>query len=136
MSSRSISSAKIAGLPLKQRPRWSSPSVAKILPAILKQSSSPHCSFSVALGNDRQYERMEATFMSGPPQGSFHQRDTEGQRKGDSPLSQSGLSTLSTSCIGESYLIGKNLGSGLSLTNRSQVSGSPLVARSSPLFYT
>src|ERR1700746_1548058 len=65
MSSRSISSAKIAGLPLKQRPRWSSPSMAKILPAILKQSSSPHCSFSVALGNDRQYERMESTFMAG-----------------------------------------------------------------------
>src|ERR1700751_439070 len=77
MSSRSISSAKISGLHLKQRPRWSSPSVTKILPAILKQSSSPHCSFSVALGNDRQYERMESTFMSGPPQGSFHHRDTE-----------------------------------------------------------
>src|SRR5579864_129463 len=91
MSPRSISSAKISGLHLKQRPRWSSPSMTKILPAILKQSSSPHCSFSVALGNERQYERMESTFMSGRPQGSFHHRDTETRRKGHSALSQTGL---------------------------------------------
>src|SRR5215472_2088647 len=63
MSSRSMSSANIAGVHLKQSRRVSSPSITKILPPTLKHSFSPHCNFSVALGKARQKARMESTSM-------------------------------------------------------------------------
>src|SRR5580658_586603 len=58
ISSRSTSSAKVSGVHLKHKRRSSRPRIVKILPPTfsptLKQSESPHCSFSVARGNERQ----------------------------------------------------------------------------------
>src|SRR6202041_1424478 len=66
ISSRSTSSAKVSGVHLKHKRRSSRPRIVKILPPTflptLKQSESPHCSFSVARGNERQESRMESTF--------------------------------------------------------------------------
>src|ERR1051326_915149 len=63
MSSRSISSAKISGVHLKVRRTRSSPNTVNILALTLKHRASPHCNFSVASGNDRQYFRISSTFM-------------------------------------------------------------------------
>src|SRR5580658_1879895 len=57
ISSRSINSADASGVHLKHRRRSSNPTMVKIFPPTflptLKQSESPHCSFSVARGNER-----------------------------------------------------------------------------------
>src|SRR5579863_6828399 len=64
MSSLSISSANTSGVHLNVNRTWSSPSTANIFALTLKHRASPHCSFSVASGNDRQYLRISSTFMS------------------------------------------------------------------------
>src|SRR5579862_3140063 len=63
MSSRSVSSAKLSGEHLKHNFCGTAvrATVAKILPRILKQRSSPHCRFSVAWGNARQCLRISST---------------------------------------------------------------------------
>src|SRR5580700_4156092 len=63
ISGRSISSAKASGVHLKVSRTWSSPSTANIFVLTLKQSASPHCNFSLASGNERQYARTESTFI-------------------------------------------------------------------------
>ena len=66
MPSRSISSAKLSAVHLKQNLGLeSTPSAAtvNILPPTLKHRSSPHCSFSVASGKERQYARNESMFI-------------------------------------------------------------------------
>src|ERR1700685_1276377 len=64
MSPRSINSAKLSGVHLKQSRGLSRPTIAKIFPPILKHRSSPHCSFSVARGKARQNSRMISQFIS------------------------------------------------------------------------
>ena len=68
MYGRSISSPKVSGVHLKVSRTWSSPSTANIFALTLKHRASPHWSFSVASGNDRQYARMASTFISNSQQ--------------------------------------------------------------------
>src|SRR6266850_4082957 len=64
MSSRSTNSANTSGALLKHTRNSSSPRITKILPPTLKQRSSPHWRFSLEFGKERQYSRMESTFMT------------------------------------------------------------------------
>src|SRR5258708_37595282 len=64
MSSRSTNSANTSGALLKHTRNSSSPRITKILPPTLKQRLSPHWRFSLEFGKERQYSRMESTFMT------------------------------------------------------------------------
>src|SRR5438309_9250197 len=66
MPSRSVSSAKVSGLHLNTRRggTLARPIIANILSSTLKQSSSSHCTFSVARGSERHNSRTESKFIA------------------------------------------------------------------------
>src|SRR3979490_2849418 len=64
MHSVSINYANTSGVHLNVNRPSSSPPTANIFSLALEQRPSPHHSFSVAPGNDRQYLRISSTFMS------------------------------------------------------------------------
>src|SRR6202521_4537752 len=65
MPSYSHNSANFSGVHLKHMPCGTDSrlNTTNILPRTLKQRSAPHCRFSVASANDRQYSRIASTFM-------------------------------------------------------------------------